>query len=145
MDTNERLAWHVSLAGRALSARIQRRFAEYGLGHGEYRVLFALYEEEGLTQTDIVEDHHLDKSVVARVTSRLEEKDYVERRPDPEDRRRKRLFLTPSAEEIRPAVESIKEEVNAEVTRGLDEREVESLVAGLRTVAGNLGAELEDE
>lgn len=145
METDERLAWHVSLAGRALSARIQRRLAEYGLGHGEYRVLFALYEEEGLTQTDIVERHHLDKSVVARVTSRLEGKGYVERRPDPEDGRRKRLFLTPAAEELRPAVREIKEEVNAELTRGLDEKEVESLVDGLRTVAGNLGAELEDE
>lgn len=139
------LAWHVSLAGRALSTRIQSRLSEYGLGRGEYRVLFALYDEEGLTQTDLVARHHLDKSVVARVTQQLEEKGYVERRPDPKDRRRKRLFLTAEGETLREDVQAVKNAVNTEMTYGLDDEEIDSLVAGLRTVARNLGAKPEDE
>ncbi len=139
------LAWHVSLAGRTLSTRIQSHLSEHGLGRGEYRVLFALYDEEGLTQTDIVARHHLDKSVVARVTNQLEGKGYVERRPDTEDRRRKRLFLTPEAERLRDDIRAVKDAVNAEMTRGLNDAEVDALVAGLRTVARNLGAEPEDE
>lgn len=142
---HEGLAWHVSLAGRALSARIQDRLSEYGLGRGEYRVLFALYDEEGLTQSDLAARHHLDKSVVARVARQLEGKGYVDRRPDPEDRRRKRLFLTPEAEGLREDIREVKDAVNAEMTRELDETEVETLVAGLESVARNLGAELEGE
>lgn len=143
--THDELAWHVSLAGRALSSRIQDRLSEHGLGHGEYRILFALYDEEGLTQTDLVARHHLDKSVVARVTDRLEEKGYVERRPDPDDGRRKRLVLTPKAEALHDDVRAIKDAVEVEMTQGLDDAEVDALVTGLRTVARNLGAEPEDD
>lgn len=139
--THDELAWHVSLAGRALSSRIRNRLSEHGLGRGEYRVLFALCDEEGLTQTDLVARHRLDKSVVARVTGRLEEKGYVERRPDPDDRRRKRLFLTPAAEELRDDVRTVQDAIEAEMTQGLDDAEVDALVDGLRTVARNLGAD----
>ncbi len=142
---HERLAWYVSLAGRVLSARVQARLSEYGLGHGEYRVLFALYDEEGLTQADIVARHHLNKSVVARVADRLETKGYVKRRPDPDDGRRKPLYLTAEAEALREEIRAVQTAVNAEATRGLDEEQVDELAAGLGTVAGNLGADLEGE
>ena len=43
---NESIVWCVSLAGRALSTRIERGLASHGIGREEYRVLFGLYNEE---------------------------------------------------------------------------------------------------
>jgi DNA-binding MarR family transcriptional regulator len=136
---NEPIARHVSLAGRALSTRIEQGLAPYGIGRGEYRVLFALCNEEGVSQTTLADEHHLDKGVIARVVRRLEEKGYVERRPDPEDRRRKLLYLTDEAEELRSEVGDLKATVDAEIAQGLSEEEAGTLTDGLRTICANLG------
>ncbi|PSP44415.1 MarR family transcriptional regulator [Halobacteriales archaeon QH_6_64_20] len=137
--SNGSIAWHVSLAGRALSTRIEQGLAPHGIGRGEYRVLSALYNEEGVSQTTLADDHHLDKGVIARVVRRLEEKGYVERRPDPEDKRRKLLYLTEEAEGLRAEVGDLKATVDAEIADGLSDEEVGTLIDGLETVCENLG------
>lgn len=137
------VARNVSLAGRALSARIERGLAPHGIGRGEYRVLFALYSEEGVPQKTLAERHHLHKGVIAHVVRRLEEKGYVERRTDPTDKRRKLLFLTEKAEDIRPEIEELKATVDAEVVDGLSDEEIRALESGLQTVSANLGVDLE--
>jgi DNA-binding MarR family transcriptional regulator len=142
---NEPVAWHVSLAGRALSTRIERGLSAHGIGRGEYRVLFALYSEEGLTQAELVERHHLDKGAVARVVGRLVEKGYVKRHPDPEDNRRKLLFLTDDGEALRTEVNEVKDAIDAELTRGLTDGETAALREGLATVIENLGIDMRRE
>lgn len=55
--------------------------------------------------------------------ARLEERGYVERRPDPEDGRRKRLYLTDAGEALRPEIEALKERIDREITAGFSEAE----------------------
>lgn len=138
--SNDRLAGYLSLAGRALSSRVAAGLEQYDLSRGEYRILFALYRESGVSASTLSEEHHLDKGVVTRVVTSLEEKGFVERRPDPEDGRRKLLHLTARSEALRPDVEALKADIDAELTAGLSDAEVEQLVTGLRTVCANLGA-----
>ncbi|QGN06926.1 MarR family transcriptional regulator [Halorhabdus sp. CBA1104] len=146
MSDREFIAWHVSLAGRALSRTIEDELSAYDLGRGEYRVLFALTEREGVTQTDLVEKHHLEKSSIARVVAQLESKGYVETRPDPEDRRRKRLYLTEAGRDLREEVTAVKDRVDSQLTDGLSPTEETRLVEYLRTVCRNLDVALpEDE
>lgn len=139
--SNEYIAWRVSLAGRALSTRIERGLASHGIGRGEYRVLFGLYNEEGVSQATLAEEHHLDKGVIARVVRRLEEKGYVERRPDPKDKRRKLLYLTDKAEDLRHEVSDLKAIIETEMTQGLTDKERAALIDGLRIVSENLGVD----
>ena len=139
--SNDRLAGYLSMAGRALSSRVASELAAYDISRGEYRLLFALYHEEGVSQTALSERHHLDKGVVTRVITRLEEKGFVERRPDPDDARRNRLYLTARSEALRADVEAVKQRVDDEVTAGMSDAEVDALVAGLTKVLENLDAE----
>ena len=146
MSDRESVAWHVSLAGRALSRMIEDELSAYDLGRGEYRVLFALTKREGVTQTDLVEKHHLEKSSIARVVAQLESKGYIETRPDSEDRRRKRLYLTASGRDLREEVTAVKDRVDSQLTDGLSPTEETRLVEHLRTVCRNLDVALpEDE
>jgi DNA-binding MarR family transcriptional regulator len=143
--SDESIAPYVSLAGRALSARVERELAPHGIGRGEYRVLFALYNEEGVSQTTLADRHHLDKGVIARVVRRLEEKGYVERRPDPDDKRRKLLYLTEDAERLRSEVSDLQATVDTEITQGLTDEEARALTEGLQTVCENLGVGADGE
>lgn len=135
---DEHLARLVSLAGRALSARIVAELEEHGIGRGEYRVLFALCEREGVSQTDLCERHRLDKGALARVVARLEERGYVERRPDPDDGRRKLLYLTDAGEALRPEIEDLKARIDRELTAGFSEAEREAFAESLERACRNL-------
>jgi len=137
------VAWHVSLAGRALSRTIEGELSEHGLGRGEYRVLFALSRQDGLTQTDLVERFHLEKSSVARAASRLQEKGYIEKRPDPADGRRKQLRLTPAGRALEDELTAIKERVESQLTDGLSDTEQDALIDTLRTICRNMDVNLE--
>lgn len=142
---DESVAWTISLAGRALSTRIERGLAPHGIGRGEYRILFALYEEEGRSQTELAEQYQLNKGVITRVVKRLVEKGYVKRQPDPEDKRRKLLYLTDEAEVLRSEVRNLQATVEDELARGLTDEERRALVYGLQTAVKNLGVPVNKE
>lgn len=69
--------------------------------------------------------------------ARLEERGYVERRPDPEDGRRKRLYLTDAGEALRPEIEALKERIDREITAGFSEAEIDALAESLDRVCRN--------
>jgi MarR family transcriptional regulator, organic hydroperoxide resistance regulator len=78
--------------------RLERRMAE-GLGaHGltlpQFDVLATLWHGEGITQQELAERLLVTKGNVVGLIDRVSAAGWVERRPDPEDRRANRLHLT---------------------------------------------------
>lgn len=144
MSERDSLAWHVSLAGRALSRTIEDELSDQDLGRGEYRILFALAEHEGLAQTDLVEQHHLEKSSIARVVDQLESKGYVKARPDPDDNRLKRLYLTKAGRELSEEIATVKDRVESRLTKDLSESEETMLAEQLRMICRNLGVDISE-
>jgi len=68
--------------------------AKYGLTRSQFDVLGHIATEPGLCQQALAERLLVTKGNVAGLVDRLEQAGMVERRPDPEDRRMHRLFLT---------------------------------------------------
>lgn len=56
-----------------------------------------LYQEDGVTQDDLVKAFSVDKAAVARTIQSMEEKQLVTRKSDSADKRAKRIFLTSKA------------------------------------------------
>lgn len=75
----------------------------------QYAALIAIYTHPGIDATRLSAVIAFDRSTLGSVIERLQAKDFVERRPAPEDKRIKLLYLTkPGAailREIIPAVE----------------------------------------
>lgn len=59
-----------------------------------HSTIFAHLGPEGIRLTDLAERAQLTKQLVVYLVDSLEERGYVERRPDPADRRAKRICLT---------------------------------------------------
>ena len=83
----------------------------------------------------------------AALIDRLAENGLIERKPDPNDRRANRLFLTPAAKPLLERLNTIGNTVMETVLAGLDQKTVERMVqdlgkmrANLRNAIGNLGA-----
>lgn len=138
--SNESISESICLAGRTISTRIARELSDCEISRGEYRILSSLYQKEGISQTDLSDQYHLDKGVITRVVKRLEEKGFIERRRNSTDQRRKLLYLTPKSKEIHQDVTALKRTLSEEITAGLTDEEIETLVDSLQTVNENLGA-----
>jgi MarR family transcriptional regulator, lower aerobic nicotinate degradation pathway regulator len=68
--------------------------AEVGAGPYQYRILAALQEFGPSSQADLARRGNLDRSDVVVAINELAERGFVERTPDPDDRRRNVVRLT---------------------------------------------------
>lgn len=69
------------------------------LSLSEAFALSVLHREQPLTQQELGQRLHLEKSTVSRLVDTLEQKDWILRQTSEEDRRRKQLQLTESGTE----------------------------------------------
>jgi DNA-binding MarR family transcriptional regulator len=84
--------------------------AGYGDLHPRHGAVLAYLDEDGIRATDLARLSRRHKQVVGRIVDELEQLGYVERRPDPEDRRAKLIFPTERGlEEVRLGDEIIAE------------------------------------
>jgi DNA-binding MarR family transcriptional regulator len=82
--------------------------AGYGDLHPRHAAVLAYLDEDGVRATELARLSGRHKQIVGRLVDELEELGYVERRPDPADRRAKLIFPTARGlEEIRLSDEII--------------------------------------
>jgi DNA-binding MarR family transcriptional regulator len=68
--------------------------AGYGDLHPRHGAVLAFLDEDGIRATELARLSGRHKQIVGRLVDELEELGYVERRPDPADRRAKLIFPT---------------------------------------------------
>lgn len=88
--------------------RDAQRFVAQALGNtdlslSDYDMIHTVRHRPGVTQEELRRLYCLDKSTIARRAAKLEEAGYLRRRPSPEDKRRKELFVTERGEALREA------------------------------------------
>ncbi|MDO9534111.1 MAG: MarR family winged helix-turn-helix transcriptional regulator [Bacillota bacterium] len=94
------------------------------LSSAEGNILLHLFtQSHGVRQDDIVGQLDISKPAVSRALESLEKKGYVNRHRDSSDRRASRVLLTVQAQEIRPKIEFVYNEVYAKAAQGVSEAE----------------------
>jgi DNA-binding MarR family transcriptional regulator len=127
---------------RLANARIASRFAERG--HPELRPahnsVFQFLDHEGTRVSTLAERAQIAKQSMAELVAHLERHGYVERIPDPGDRRAKLVRTTPRGEEIY----AIAREVIAELEREWTDILGKSKMDELRRILERLNAGLSE-
>ena len=98
----ERQEWNPDLGVLAsqlvflVQAELFARLAEAGYDdlHPRHGAVLAYLDEDGIRATELARLSGRHKQIVGRMVDELEELGYVERRPDPADRRAKLIFPT---------------------------------------------------
>jgi len=103
-----------------------RRAAHLGLTRVQWRALRRIERFEGLTQIALAEDLELAPIAVGRVLDRLEKARFIERRPDPADRRCWRLHLAPNSAAVMASVDQIAAELREEIFAGIAASDLEA-------------------
>ena len=123
---------------RQIRKHFDRRATRLELTRAQWRALKATSRHEGLSQSELAEYLDMEAIPVGRVIDRLEKTGFVERRGDPADRRRWRLYLTPKAHAVVGEMEVIADELRDDALRGIERDDLGTLMSVLNRIKENL-------
>ena len=103
--------------------RMHSLLESLGLYRGQPPVLRALWDQEGITHSELAQILHVKPSTVTNTIKRMEKAGFVERRDDPSDQRVSRVYLTDAGRQIRARVQAVWAEMDQEVFAGFSEEE----------------------
>ncbi|WFE71512.1 transcriptional regulator SlyA [Halomonas sp. M1] len=117
---------------------IDRRLAPLGLTQTRWVTLYHLWKlGEGNPQCDLARAIGVEAPSLVRTLGQLEEQGLVERRACDNDRRSKRIYLTPAAMPLLEQIDSVVQEARKEMLAGLGENELEKLDGWLGLIESN--------
>lgn len=125
---------------RMLRSAFERRIAIAGLGltPGEARTLVRIATLEGSRQLDIAQRMGIEPMTLSTYLDRLQSLGFVERRPDPVDRRAKLIYTTPAAGDLIASIRIEQIELMQHVTSGIGEADLEVMGDRLKRLRANL-------
>ena len=101
-DIDNSLGMLLDWATQFMRLQLNRKFAVAGhdVTSEQWKILIILWSQDGLTQKMLAVRTCKNKVSVVKLIDGLGRRGLVERRPDPDDRRNKRIFLTPQGREV---------------------------------------------
>lgn len=113
------LAFLLSQVGTHAARQFAERIAEVGLHPPQFRVLNLIDAGEGRSQQAIGEAIQVPASRMVALVDELEQLGLVERRPNPDDRRIRALYLTPKGRKTLARGREIASAHEKDMTRGM--------------------------
>jgi MarR family transcriptional regulator, organic hydroperoxide resistance regulator len=109
-----------------------------GLYRGQPPVLFALWDQEGLMHTELAERLQNTPATITKMIQRMEKAGFVQRRPDANDQRVSRVYLTETGRAIQSQVQEIWDTIETETFAGFTGEESLLLRSFLQRIRQNL-------
>jgi DNA-binding MarR family transcriptional regulator len=129
---------------KLMRARVHGLLDEIGLHRGQQFVLGALWRGEGITHSELARKLHVRPATVTNALKRMERAGLVERRPDQEDQRVSRVYLTDAGRSIRAGVETVWSDLEKLAFAGFTPQECTQFVGLLHRIQENLMQETTD-
>jgi MarR family transcriptional regulator for hemolysin len=135
---NREFGFILNDVARLLRTYADYRAAQFGMTRAQWAVLVRLDRSEGLNQSELAEMLDLQPITLTRLLDKLCDSGLIERRPDPDDRRAKRLFLTSAARPLLKQLGTLGENTMASALEGVAWEDVERMVSQLEVVRRRL-------
>jgi MarR family transcriptional regulator for hemolysin len=113
-----------------------------GVTRSQWWVIAHLSRYDGMMQTELAALLDIGKVTLGGLVDRLEAGAWIERQPDPKDRRVKRVFLTQKADSLLRDMRAVEKVLNRNVLKGLNADERDQLTALMVRVKANLSGML---
>lgn len=125
---------------RLYASCFQRYAGELELTLPQCKVLGHLARNEGVSQARLAELSDTDPMTLVRTLDRMQQDQWIERRPDPSDRRAHRLYLKEAAKPILSRMWKVADQCRHESMAALSSSEREQLIDLLERVRNTLCA-----
>ena len=123
---------------KAHRARAEAALNKLGLHTGQEMLLLRLWGEEGIPQSQLAASMGVEPPTATKMLQRMEHAGLIERRPDPEDARISRVYLTERSRALEQPVLEVWKQLEAQTVAGLSDTEQALLHRLLMQVSANL-------
>ncbi len=137
-DTDLNFGWLTTDVARLMRTVFDRRVKALGLTRPQWLAIVRLKRRPGASQSELADMMEIERAPAGKIVDRLQERGWVERRPDPGDRRINRIFLTDLGERVHAAIWPIAQSTVADALGHLSEAEVNRLNLLLARVKSRL-------
>jgi DNA-binding MarR family transcriptional regulator len=133
------------LASQQWAQAIEAALAEAGFDdiRPPHANVFTFARPQGIQVSELTRVARVRKQTMAQAVEELEELGYVERRPDPNDRRARLVFLTKRGEKVRPIAVAAGRQVAKRWAELTSQEEMKSLQRSLEALLARLESESE--
>jgi DNA-binding MarR family transcriptional regulator len=138
---DDRLAHLVKDAFRGLSRSLQIRLSEHSVLLGHWTILRILWEEDGLTQSELSERSGLMQPTVFSALKAMERLGYIRRSTLPDSRKKVYISLTPAGRALKGTLVPAAEEVNARAVSGIKSSDIQATRRTLLAMICNLAGD----
>lgn len=107
---------------------LDQRLKAVGLELSAWPTLMCLWEQDGVTQTELSRTARVEAYTTTRVLDRLASAGLIERRPDPESRRVRRVHLTERGKSLEKELTPLAMAVNAQHLEPLSQADRTTLI-----------------
>lgn len=129
---------------RLLRTHIDQQARRHGTTRAQWSVLARLRRGDGQTQAALADAMEMQPISLGRLIDKLEMQAFVERRPDPRDRRAYRLHITPAGRNFVDGLDALRQDIADEVVAEEHEAAIAtalSVLAGIRERVHQAAAE----
>ena len=129
-------------AGQCASDIFQAEISEGGLTPRQYALLVAVAQNEGVSQTQLVEKTGVDRSTLADIVRRMLKKGLLQRRRTKDDARAYAVKLTDEGWRVLKASDPLAKRVDDKILSALPAQDRERFVQDLTAIIDALTAEV---
>jgi DNA-binding MarR family transcriptional regulator len=137
-NTDEYIGVVISDVARLLRTEFDRRVRRLGITRAQWLVLTRLHRHPGASLSELAEMMEVEKATAGRMIDRLVANGWVARRTQRDDRRVKRVYLTPEAERVHKRIWRVAEATVEDALTGLSARESRQLMTLLQRIKKTL-------
>lgn len=112
---------------RKVTRAYREEIASYGLTHGQFFLIVALMEDDGMLPSELADKTAQDRPTITGLLDRLEKDGWIERKPDKTDRRSLRIYLSSRARECKEPIMKLFEDTNRLFLNRFSEKEWDQL------------------
>lgn len=105
-----------------------------GVTRAQWWIIAHLARHDGMVQTQLAQMLDVGKASLGALLDRLEATEFIERRPEPTDRRAKRVFLTKNSHQLLEQLLAAETAFNATILADLTDKDRSELVRLLSTI-----------
>ena len=134
-DARKHICFNLGRVMRRVYDYYEQRLSPFGLTPPQYFVFNALWMGDGIGVGELGERVSLDSSTLTGIIDRMERSGYVERRPNPDDRRSVLVFLTAKGRELGPSILEFADELDVTLRQPFSQEEMDTFERVLRSLA----------
>lgn len=127
LDIGKSVGFLLAKAYQRASLLFKEEFDGFELTPQQFGLLGFLWQQDGLSQSELSAKSQIDRTTMGGLIDRLEKEGLVVRRSHPEDRRAHRICLTERGHALQPELTPLAIAAQAKLTAKLDAGELETL------------------